>query len=538
MAGKNREIDPYEGKSGREKCILFLKSNLIIFLMILAIIIGVALGMGLRNVEGWEYYQKRKIFYLRFPGDLLLNMLKMLILPLIVSSLISSLASLEGKASGKMGLRAVVYYLTTTLSAVIIGIILVLTIRPGEKGNSDINRTGEAKKQEALDALFDLIRNCFPDNLIGACFQKQTTKIGTFSYSQPTTGSTTVMTTPAGYNGTMPPPVMDIYTVDDPKIESASGMNVLGLVVFSIFFGAVISKMGPDGKPLADFFEALHRATMKLTMLVIWYSPIGIIFLVASKLIEMIDPTTMFIQLGYYMLTVLVGLAIHSFILLPLVYIVATRRNPYLFMYRMLKAMLTAWGTASSSATLPVTMECLEMRNRVDIRVAKFVAPIGATINMDGTALYEAVAAIFIAQVNGIYLDVGQVITISLTATAAAIGAAGIPSAGLVTMAIVLTAVGLPVEDVKLIIAIDWFLDRFRTAVNVLGDSFGAGIVEYLSREDLKTFETLDQTVGVTDASDTNGSPWVTPLDGPLIDNKEKEALKEGYENPSFITAF
>ncbi|XP_060578971.1 excitatory amino acid transporter 1-like [Ruditapes philippinarum] len=298
-------------------------------------------------------------------------------------------------------------------------------------------------------------------------------------------------------------------------------MNILGIVVFSIFFGVMCSKMGPAGKPLLDFFEALHVATMKLTMLVIWYSPIGIIFLVATKLIEMEDPSVVFIQLGYYMLTVLAGLAVHGFIVLPLVYFVAARRNPFVFMYNMLKALLTAWGTASSSATLPVTMECLEHRNKIDIRVAKFVAPIGATVNMDGTALYEAVAAIFIAQVNGITLNVGEVITISLTATAAAIGAAGIPSAGLVTMAIVLTAVGLPIDDIRLIYAIDWFLDRFRTAINVLGDSYGAGIVEKLSQADLARF---DQEHGL-DADNEISVEETIP---------EMEKENGGINNPTF----
>lgn len=533
MAGGSGETLKKQQTEKGGRFVEFLKGNLFIFLMIIAIAIGVGLGMGLRTVEGWEFYQRRKIFYLRFPGDLLLNMLKMLILPLIVSSLISSLAALEGRASGKMGLRAVVYYLTTTLSAVIIGIILVLTIRPGEKGDSEIDKTGKTQQQKPLDALFDLIRNCFPDNLIEACFQRQSTEIKNFTYEMPTTGMTTRMTTPAGYNGTMPPPVMDEYITDDPKVVKKSGMNVLGIVVFSIFFGAVISKMGPAGKPLADFFEAMHQATMRLTTLVIWYSPIGIIFLVATKLIEMENPGTVFIQLGYYMLTVLVGLAVHAFLILPLVFFIATRKNPYLFMYRMLKALLTAWGTASSSATLPITMECLERRNKVDIRVAKFVAPIGATINMDGTALYEAVAAIFIAQVNGIPLDVGQVITVSLTATAAAIGAAGIPSAGLVTMAIVLTAVGLPVDDIRIIIAIDWFLDRFRTAVNVLGDAFGAGIVEHLSRGDLHSLIYLDEAMEVR--GESNG-PWVSP-DKPFVNAKEAEARKDGYDNPTFNTS-
>jgi Na+/H+-dicarboxylate symporter len=158
---------------------------------------------------------------------------------------------------------------------------------------------------------------------------------------------------------------------------------------------------------------------------------------------------------------------------------------PFRFIGNMMNALTTAFGTASSSATLPVTMECLENKNRVDPRVSKFVLPIGATINMDGTALYEAVAAIFIAQVRGFTLTFGNVIAISITATAASIGAAGIPQAGLVTMVMVLDTVGLPADDVGMILAVDWLLDRFRTVVNVLGDCIGAGIVYHLSRKEL-----------------------------------------------------
>merc|ERR1719480_40660 len=193
---------------------------------------------------------------------------------------------------------------------------------------------------------------------------------------------------------------------------------------------------------------------------------------------------------GRDLVTVTLGITFHGFVILPLIYSIVTRSLPFKFIGKMGPALATAFGTASSSATLPVTVSSLEEGCRVDQRISRFILPIGATINMDGTALYEAVAAIFISQVNGMELSIGQVIAISITATAASIGAAGIPQAGLVTMVMVLETVGLPPEDVTIILAVDWLLDRCRTTINVIGDSIGAGIVNHLSQGEL---EAMDQ---------------------------------------------
>ena len=192
-------------------------------------------------------------------------------------------------------------------------------------------------------------------------------------------------------------------------------------------------------------------------------------------------------KLAWYLITVVLGISIQGFVILPLIYGLITRTLPFRFIGKMGPALATAFGTASSSATLPVTVNSLEEGNKVDPRISRFVLPIGATINMDGTALYEAVAAVFIAQMTGMNPTLGQIIIISITATAASIGAAGIPHAGLVTLVMVLETVGLPSEAVSIIMSVDWLVDRFRTAVNVLGDAFGAAIVAHL-----RTYEMID----------------------------------------------
>nr|5LLM_A Chain A, Excitatory amino acid transporter 1,Neutral amino acid transporter B(0),Excitatory amino acid transporter 1 [Homo sapiens]5MJU_A Chain A, Excitatory amino acid transporter 1,Neutral amino acid transporter B(0),Excitatory amino acid transporter 1 [Homo sapiens]7AWM_A Chain A, Excitatory amino acid transporter 1,Neutral amino acid transporter B(0),Excitatory amino acid transporter 1 [Homo sapiens]7AWN_A Chain A, Excitatory amino acid transporter 1,Neutral amino acid transporter B(0),Ex len=440
----------------------FLRRNALLLLTVLAVILGVVLGFLLRPYP----LSPREVKYFAFPGELLMRMLKMLILPLIVSSLITGLASLDAKASGRLGMRAVVYYMSTTIIAVVLGIILVLIIHPGAASaaiTASVGAAGSAENapsKEVLDCFLDLARNIFPSNLVSAAFRSYST-----TYEERTITGTRVKV---------------------PVGQEVEGMNILGLVVFSMVFGFALGKMGEQGQLLVDFFNSLNEATMKLVAIIMWYAPLGILFLIAGKIVEMEDLEVLGGQLGMYMVTVIVGLVIHGLIVLPLIYFLITRKNPFVFIAGILQALITALGTSSSSATLPITFKCLEENNGVDKRITRFVLPVGATINMDGTALYEAVAAIFIAQVNNYELDFGQIITISITATAASIGAAGIPQAGLVTMVIVLTAVGLPTDDITLIIAVDWLLDRFRTMVNVLGDALGAGIVEHLSRKELE----------------------------------------------------
>uniref|UniRef100_A0A8C4FG50 Amino acid transporter n=1 Tax=Dicentrarchus labrax TaxID=13489 RepID=A0A8C4FG50_DICLA len=463
----------------------FLKRNGLLTLSVFAVLTGCTLGFMLR---GTHLSTQAKIYF-SFPGELLMRMLKMLILPLITSSLMSGLSSMESKACCRMGVLTVTYYLWTTFIAVVVGIVLVIIIKPGVGTEVESNRLGGGPVMTSADALLDLIRNMVPSNLIEATFQQYKTDLvpilkvpartiqPNFVYVVPDD------TDPKGrtvYLELTPPPEITYKT----SPGSSQQMNVLGIVIFSATMGLLLGRMGERGAPLVNVCQCINECVMKIINAAVWYFPFGIIFLVAGKILDMQDPSTLGKKLGWYGITVLAGLFVHGLILLPLFYFVLTRKNPFSFIRGLLQALVIALATSSSSATLPITMKCLLENCHVDRQIARFVLPVGATINMDGTALYEAVAAIFIAQVNDYELDFGQLVTISITATAASIGAAGIPQAGLVTMVIVLTSVGLPPDDITLIVAIDWILDRFRTMINVLGDALAAGIIAHLCRKD------------------------------------------------------
>jgi Na+/H+-dicarboxylate symporter len=485
------------------------KEHMLTILTIGAVILGVIAGIIVRAAgldEETPKFNARTVMYVNFLGDLFLRILKSLILPLIVSSLIAAVGSLDISLSKRIGTRAIAYYLLTTILAVILGIILVVTIKPGGDGLENHKSEGDKPSTRAVttpDTLLDLVRNIFPPNLVQAAIQQYQTVL---------------------VNNSNP-------DMSQWKITGAytDGTNIMGLVVASIVFGIAISSTRAQSKHLLTVFNELSHVMMKITRWVIWLSPIGVFFLILSKIMEMDNILSVFAKLGLYFLTVSGGIIFHGFVILPTIFFFLTRKNPIKFIGNMAQAIATAFGTSSSSATLPVTMECLEDKNKVDERVSRFVLPIGATINMDGTALYEAVAAIFIAQLKGIQLSVTQIIAVSVTATCASIGAAGIPQAGLVTLVMVLDTVGLPAEDVSLVIAVDWMLDRIRTVVNVLGDSFGAAIVEHYSRKELSNSSST-QTIEVQSKSNGNS---VYPLI--IDDNENNSANPNGRTNSSFI---
>jgi Na+/H+-dicarboxylate symporter len=350
-----------------------------------------------------------------------------MIIPLIFAAVISGVASMgDIRKLGRLGGYTVSYYLLTTGAAVVIGLVTVNLLRPGAGLKGQFGEISESIAAKQDVGLTDILLSMVSPNLV----------------------------------------------------SSAAETQILPLIVFAILLSAALTTLGRTGEHVIQFFNGINDAMMKLVTWIMYFAPVGIFALIASRLGKAGGGEGFMREVeavGMLVVTVLSGLGIH-FLVLCAILVVLGRRG-LLYLIGMMRALLTAFGTASSSATLPLTMECAR-ESKIDPRAVRFVLPLGSTVNMNGTALYEAAAAMFIAQAYGIEMGLGQQTIILITATLSAIGAAGIPEAGLVTMVIVLKAVGLPLEGIALLLSVDWFLDRFRTSVNVWGDAVGAAVID------------------------------------------------------------
>ena len=503
--------------------------------IVIAIIVGLVVG-------GWIPNFAAKTTLL---GDIFLNALKMIVVPLVMFSMIVGITGLgDIRNLGPIGGRTVLYYMATTGISVLIGIILVNITQPGKgisrgadhpeytytvggENNRTVTLTSGAWENTRYDDRYALI---LPDQGVQGAIQSMTENSATVKLWEPVEGGEEVYI--EAEDGTRLPfrrvggqlvsdepqlhPEGEGVKIDLPIAGAVRGKeernignilsevligneetgkegliprnlfnamvrtDILPLIFFSLLIGCAFSMLGARGQTAIDFISVLNDGIMRIVHWIMIFAPIGIFGLVAGRIGRAGGFTKFLPELlavGKYSFTVIFGLAIHAVVVLPIILFLIGRRNPLTYAKGMGAALLNAFSTASSSATLPLTMEGTE-ENGISNRTSSFVLPLGATINMDGTALYEAVAAMFIAQVYGITLGPIEQIVIFLTATVAAIGAAGIPEAGLVTMVIVLKAVGLPIEGIGLILTIDWFLDRCRTTINVWGDSVGAGVIE------------------------------------------------------------
>ena len=390
------------------------------------LLVGILAGVLFGLVVGW--YWEGAATRVAWLGDLFLNALSMLVIPLLVSAVITGVTSIgDVRHLGRLSAVTVSYYLVTVVIAVVIGLVMVNLVRPGiGMPTEGLSIPDEVADAVGSDGVGDVLLRLIAPNLI----------------------------------------------------DAAADTNLLPLIVWSVAFGIALASLGEAGRPAARFFYAFNAGMMKLVSWVMYFAPVGIFGLIAG-MFGKAGSAEAFVEtlsrVGLHVATVLTGLGVHFVVLTLILVTVGSRSIAYLG--NMLRAIVTAFATASSTATLPLTLQCAK-ESGIDERARRFVLPLGSTVNMDGTALYEAAAAMFIAQAYGLELGLGQQAVIVITATLAAIGAAGIPQAGLVTIIIVLQVIGLPLEGISLLLAVDWFLDRFRTATNVWGDAVGAAVVD------------------------------------------------------------
>ncbi|WP_430973682.1 dicarboxylate/amino acid:cation symporter [Sunxiuqinia rutila] len=380
-------------------------------------------------------YDNPQVNAISWMGDLFLRSLKMLIIPLILSSLISGITNIgTGKNLGRLGLKTMGYYVLTSLLAIVTGLFFVNLFKPGVGADLNFQQHVEGlvdKQRSFRDILIEIV----PENIFRAFNQS----------------------------------------------------DMLSIIFFAVLFGFFITKADLVNREiLKKAFNALFDVMMKITLFIIKFTPLGIFGIVAKVIADQDDLTSLMSRMGIYMGTVILALGVHFFISIPLLLKVLGKINPLKHFRNMTTPLLTAFSTSSSGATLPLTIEAVESKSGVSNKISSFTLPLGATINMDGTALYECVAAIFIAQAYGQHLSIGQQAIIVTTALLASIGAAAIPMAGLVMISVILAAVGLPLEGIGLVLAVDRILDMFRTATNVWSDSCGAVLIAKSEGETLQ----------------------------------------------------
>ncbi len=406
----------------------------------------ILLGMALGVIYGVIALQTNAIEftanYIKPLGQLFINLLKLIAMPLIFFSLISGISNLKDISRlSNMGLKTLGLYIFTTVMAVTIGLIMVNLIKPGE----GFSGTDEQKYMAM-----------FADQVS----QKQNA------------AQTVENQSPLKF-------FTDIVPENIVAAASDNG-NMLQMIFFAVILGiAIILVPSNETKVVMDFFKGMNTIILKTIDIIMEFAPIGVFALLGAIIVDLKGDLNLFTALGWYALTVVLGLITVAFGFYPLLLKLLTKKNPVDFFKGISPAQLLAFSTSSSAATLPVTMECCEKNLKISHEVSSFVLPIGATVNMDGTSLYQAVAAVFIATVFGMDLSFSQQLTIILTATLASIGSAAVPGAGMVMLIIVLNSVGVPSEGLALIIAIDRPLDMLRTTINVTGDAVVASIIQH-----------------------------------------------------------
>jgi Na+/H+-dicarboxylate symporter len=400
--------------------------------LIFGLIFGIVLNLWVPSGYVRDTVLVEGILYV--VGNGFIRLMKMLVVPLVFCSLVCGSSSIgDTKALGKVGGKTILFYLTTTALAVTVAISVASVVRPGIGLNMSSIQQSEVTVAESTSAA-DTLLNIIPENPIGSL---------------------------------------------------AEG-NMLQIILFALIVGILLAKMGERAEIISNLLNQCNDLMMEMTLLVMSFAPIGVFCMIARTFANL--GFDAFIPLLKYMGSVMAGLVLQCAIVYMLLLVIFTRLNPFKFLKKFFPVMAFAFSTSTSNATIPLNIDTLEEKVGVSRKISSFTIPLGATINMDGTSIMQGVAVIFAAQAYGIHLGISGYLTVIATATLASIGTAGIPSVGLVTLSMVFSAVGLPVEAISLIMGVDRILDMMRTAVNITGDAVCTTIVAHQSGE-------LDRTI-------------------------------------------
>ncbi|CAH1787037.1 unnamed protein product [Owenia fusiformis] len=453
-----------------EKIRYHLKNNMLLVLTMLSIVIGFAAGFGIR----WLNPTKDAIMWIGLPGEMFLRMLKMMILPLIISSVIAGTASMDPKSNGRISGIALAYVNVTNVIACIIGIGLTVSIKPGNSAGIASVQSTVSESLATEDIFADLIRNLFPDNIIEAALKQAQTKY--IEADQP------VLSPIEGNWSDAANATVEVFTKTVGKVDST---NILGIVICCMLYGIATSTIGEAGYPFLAFFRSASDITLKILRWLLWYSPVGICSLMAATIAGIGNLEATFLRLGLFILTVTVGIVIHQAVVIPLIHFIATRKNPYPFYVNISRAWFTGFAATSTAVTIPEMLRACDEK-KVDERVSKFVIPFCVTLNADGSALYITSAAIFIGQLSGVDMNVGKILIIGILTAVACLALPSVPSSSIVTLVIILTTLNIPTEDISLLFAVEWYLDRIRTTSNIVSHTFCARFTYHFCREELQ----------------------------------------------------
>nr|CAD7438266.1 unnamed protein product [Timema bartmani] len=490
--------------------IRFYRGNRLTIWILTGAVLGVVLGIVLR-VSREEPYTEREAMYVGILGQIFLQMLKVVALPLMVGCLVCAFATLDRRISAKIGLQLIVFILITKIEVVILAIVLTMVLRPGHgvSESKEEKATLYPKNLTVADTFLDMVRNMFPSNLAEMCLMQYETVL------IPPTNAT-----------------LDLqHWVVKPGGTMKEATNLLGVVCVSIAFGVAFNTLQEMGKPAVVVVTSFSRSTFLLIKWILWVSPFLLVSLVAGEIVKMRKPGDLIARLGMYFVCLILGHIIHLSVAYIVIYFVITRKNPFTFVGQvnnfcclqgikkirrilitsvgtwdlsvslfwsglpvkesyelevipqMAETLATAFATTSSIACIPLAIKNLEEKAGVDPMIARFVIPVGINVNKDGTALSLGVQAIFISQLSGITLTVGQVASVIFLAASGSVAAAGVSHATLVSLVIVLNSLGLPPSSMGLLLAVDFVRDRMATVLNVMGNCVVAAIVNHLNEK-------------------------------------------------------